>query len=157
MISISCPTFVGVPCTLIPWSEATEGETLADCDVGLAPLADDQWTRGKAGYRCIQYAAAGLPTVASPVGAQREIVRDGDTGVWASTPEAWGDALRRLCEDVGLRRRMGAAARAAASRYDLSIFGESYLELLRPLSALPGSSLRRAARRTPSGSGRAIA
>ena len=144
VISDLLPDLRGLPCTLIPWSEAMEGEALADCDVGLAPLPDDPWTRGKAGYRCIQYAAAGLPTVASPVGAQREVVLDGDTGVWASTPEAWGEALRRMCEDVGLRRRMGAAARTAASRYALSTFGQSYLDHLRQLSASPGGSLRRA-------------
>ncbi len=137
VISDLLPDLRGVPCTLIPWSEAMEGEALAECDIGLAPLPDDAWTRGKAGYRCIQYAAAGLPTVASPVGAQREVVRDCDTGRWARTPEAWEKALRRLCDDVGLRRRMGAAARAAATRYDLSLFGTSYLDLLRPLAGFP--------------------
>ncbi len=138
VISNLLPDLPGVPCSLISWSEAAEGEALAGCDVGLAPLADDSWTRGKAGYRCVQYAAAGLPTVASPVGAQREVVRDGETGVWATDAEAWLDALRRLCSDVELRRRMGAAARAAAARYDLSLFGTSYLDLLQPLAELAG-------------------
>jgi glycosyltransferase involved in cell wall biosynthesis len=138
VISDLLPNLRGVPCTLVPWSEAGEGEALADCDIGLAPLPDDAWTRGKAGYRCIQYAAAGLPTVASPVGAQREVVRDGETGAWATDGEGWLDALRRLCGDVGLRRRMGAAARAAAARYDLSRFGTSYLDLLRPLCTSRG-------------------
>ena len=136
VISDLLPDLRGVPCTLIPWSEATEREALSDCDIGLAPLPDDVWTRGKAGYRCIQYAAAGLPTVASPVGAQSELVRDGETGVWASTPEAWCEALRHLCGDVGLRRRMGHAARHWAGRYDLPGFGERYLELLRRLPGL---------------------
>ncbi len=138
VLSDTLPEFPVGRCTLIPWSEATEGEALADCDIGVAPLADDSWTRGKAGYRCIQYAAAGLPTVASPVGGQREVVRDGDTGVWATAPEAWLDALRRLCGDVEVRRRMGAAARAGASRYDLSLFGTSYLDLLRPRAGVAG-------------------
>jgi len=138
VISDLLPDLRGVPCTLIPWSEAMEREALADCDIGLAPLPDDAWTRGKAGYRCIQYAAAGLPAVASPVGAQGEVVRDGETGLWATTPEAWEEALRRLCGDAGLRRRMGAAARAAASRYDLSLFQQSYVDFLRPLSGLAG-------------------
>ena len=136
VISDTLPDLHGVPCTLIPWSEVTEGEALADCDVGLAPLADDSWTRGKAGYRCVQYAAAGLPTVASPVGAQCEVVRDGDTGLLAATPESWRTALRRLCSDVGLRKRMGEAARAGAGRYDLSNFGRNYLQLLRQLPGL---------------------
>jgi hypothetical protein len=138
VISDRLPNLRGVPCTLVPWSEAVERKALADCDVGLAPLPDDAWTRGKAGFRCIQYAASGLPAVASPVGAQREVVRDGDTGAWATTTESWREALHRICGDVGLRRQMGAAARAAASCYALSIFGQSYLELLRPLAGLTG-------------------
>ncbi len=137
VISDLLPDLRGVPCTLMPWSEATEREALADCDIGLAPLPDDVWTRGKAGYRCIQYAAAGLPTVASPVGAQREVVLDGDTGVWARTPATWEKALRRLCNDIGLRRRMGAAARAAAARYSLPLFAQRYSDLLHLLSSLP--------------------
>jgi glycosyltransferase involved in cell wall biosynthesis len=133
VISDRLPELTDVPCTLVPWSEATEGRDLAECDVGLAPLADDHWTRGKAGYRCIQYAAAGLPAVATPVGGQREIVGDGETGLWAGDPEAWATALRRLCGDAALRRRLGTAARAAAARYDLRPFAERYLDLLRRL------------------------
>ena len=133
VISDRLPEMPDVRCTLAPWSEATEGRDLAECDVGLAPLADDHWTRGKAGYRCIQYAAAGLPVVAAPVGGQREIVGDGETGLWAGDPEAWLGALRRLCGEPALRRRLGTAARAAAARYDLPVFAGRYLELLRRL------------------------
>ena len=135
VISDRPPDMPGVPCRLVRWSEATEGAALADCDLGLAPLADDVWTRGKAGYRCIQYAAAGLPAVASPVGANREVVRDGQTGVWAVGPEEWHAALLRLCGDVELRRRMGEAARARAADYDLARFGERYASYLRELLA----------------------
>ncbi len=133
VISDRRPDLKDIPCTLAPWSEASEGRDLAACDVGLAPLADDLWTRGKAGYRCIQYAAAGLPTVATPVGGQREVVRNGETGVWAGDPDAWFAALDRLCADLALRRRFGSAARAAAARYDLPQFGQRYVELLRAL------------------------
>jgi len=135
VISDRLPDMPEVPCRLVRWSEAAEGPALADCDLGLAPLADDVWTRGKAGYRCIQYAAAGLPAVASPVGANREVVRDGDTGVWAATPEEWHAALLRLCGDAALRRRMGEAARARAADYDLAAFGERYASYLRELLA----------------------
>ncbi len=126
IISDRLPDMPDVPCRLVRWSEATEGAALAECDVGLAPLADDLWTRGKAGYRCIQYAAAGLPSVVSPVGANREVVRDGETGLWASTPEEWHAAIRCLALDLELRRRLGAAARARAADYDIGRFGANY-------------------------------
>ena len=130
IISNRFPELSGVPWVPVPWSATGEGPALADCDVGLAPLTDDLWTRGKAGYRCIQYATAGLPTVASPVGANREVVLDGATGLWASTEDEWLSAIRRLCGDVGLRRLMGTAARAAARRFDLEDYGRRYSELL---------------------------
>ncbi len=133
VVSDRLPEMEGVPCVAVPGSEAAEGAALADCDIGVAPLADDVWTRGKAAYRCIQYAAAGLPTVASPVGANREVVLDGETGFLAASDDAWVSALARLARDAGLRRRMGAAARAAAQRFDLAGYGRLYVELIRDL------------------------
>lgn len=115
---------------MVSWSERTEGRDLAACDVGLAPLPDDAWTRGKGAYRCIQYAAAGLPTVASPVGANREVVVPGETGFWATTPSQWRDALLQLGRDLSLRRRQGAAARERASRYDGAVVLARYAGLL---------------------------
>jgi glycosyltransferase involved in cell wall biosynthesis len=127
------PEASGFPCSLVRWSVEGEGAALAGCDLGLAPLDDDAWTRGKSGYRCVQYAAAGLPTLASPVGANREVVRDGETGLFASTQEEWRSALQRLCRDAAARRAMGAAARARATEYDLSRYAERYVALLRGL------------------------
>lgn len=139
VISAGMPDLAGVPCREVPWREASEGAALAACDVGLAPLPDDPWTRGKGGYRSIQYAAAGLPTVASPVGASRDVVVPGETGLWASTPEDWLVSLRRLAADPGLRRRMGAAARAGAARFDLPPYVARYLGLLDAVLAAPDS------------------
>jgi glycosyltransferase involved in cell wall biosynthesis len=120
------PEMPGVPCRLVPWSDLTAGRDLAACDVGMAPLSDDAWTRGKGAYRSIQYAAAGLPAVASPVGANREVVRPGETGVWASTPQEWRTALERLVCNPVLRRRLGAAARQHARAYDRSVLLHRY-------------------------------
>ncbi len=127
------PEMPGVPCRLVSWSEEAEGRELAACDVGLAPLSDDAWTRGKGAYRSIQYAAAGLPSVATPVGANREVVAPGETGLWASTPEEWHAALLQLARDPTLRRRLGATARERARRYDCSAVIPRYVELLLPL------------------------
>ena len=96
------------------WSEATEAASLARFDVGLAPLTDDPWARGKCGLRVLQYAAAGVACVASPIGAQAEIVADGETGFHARTTAEWTGRIERLIADAPLRRRLGAAARARA-------------------------------------------
>lgn len=140
VISDRVPEMPGVPCRLVRWSVAAEGPALADCDVGIAPLTNDLWTRGKAAYRCIQYAAAGLPAVASPVGANREVVLDGETGLWATSRDEWHAALLRLCSDVSLRQRMGRAARSRAKDYDIVRFGERYLRCVRELLGLPASA-----------------
>ncbi|OZB38569.1 MAG: hypothetical protein B7X48_12730 [Acidiphilium sp. 34-60-192] len=85
------------------------------------PLSDDAWSRGKSGYKLVQYMAAGRATVASPVGANRTIVVEGITGLLASDAEQWFVALRRLRDDPGLRNRMALAARArVAVDYALS-------------------------------------
>ncbi len=151
VVSDRLPAMAGVPCRLIPWSVVAERTALADCDVGLAPLADDVWTRGKAGYRCIQYAAAGLPVVASAVGAQREVVRDGVTGLWATSPAEWRAALARLLASVGLRREMGAAARTHAQGYDIASVGPRYIEVLLDVLGGDGPDLHPGGQIPPAG------
>lgn len=94
------------------WSFEREVEATAACDIGLAPMPDDPWTRGKCGLKLLLYMALGLPAVSSRAGVNTEIVQDGVTGRLASTPEAFADALDALLADRDARRRMGAAARA---------------------------------------------
>lgn len=142
VISDRLPQMNGIPCVHVPWSASGEGTALASCDVGLAPLADDLWTRGKAGYRCIQYAAAGLPAVASPVGANREVVFDGETGIWAGSHDEWHSALLRLCSDAHLRELLGTAARLRASRFELSYYGRRYIRLISSTIGLRRQSVR---------------
>jgi glycosyltransferase involved in cell wall biosynthesis len=97
-----------------PWSLATELDQLARFDIGIMPLSDDDWARGKGGYKILQYFACGIPAVASPVGVNPEIVREGETGFLARDAHEWERSLSRLIEDAELRRRMGAAGRRAA-------------------------------------------
>lgn len=128
VISDGLPEMPGVPMELDPWDSAREGEQLARCHVGLAPLPDDLWTRGKGGYRCIQYAAAGIPCVASPVGANAEVVVPGVTGLFASKPEEWVESLEKLLKDGDLRSQLGKKARRRAETlYDLSLLGPRYV------------------------------
>jgi glycosyltransferase involved in cell wall biosynthesis len=101
----------GVAAVHRPWSESSEAAEIARFDVGIMPLADAAWERGKCGYKLIQYMACGIPVVASPVGANAEIVEHGVQGYLADTEAAWIEALERLRDDPQLRRRMGEAGR----------------------------------------------
>lgn len=105
------PTLSGVDVVLRPWSSATEATELAECDIGISWLPDDQWSKGKCGLKVLQYMAAGLPVVANPVGMNRRMVVHGRTGFLASTPAEWATVIGRLAAEPGLRHRMGTAAR----------------------------------------------
>lgn len=98
-------------CELRPWSEEREALDILEFNVGIMPLDDTEWERGKCGYKLLQYMAAGRPVVASPVGVNPEIVQHGVTGFLASTAEEWRAALARLRDDPGLAGRMGEAGR----------------------------------------------
>jgi glycosyltransferase involved in cell wall biosynthesis len=91
------------------WNEADERGWLLGSDIGIMPLPDTPYERGKCGFKLIQYMSAGLPVVASPVGANCAVVDAGVTGFLAADSAAWVDALLRLVGDADLRRRMGDA------------------------------------------------
>lgn len=103
----------GAGAELRDWSEHKEIADVQSFDIGIMPLPDDPWSRGKCGFKLIQYMACGLPVVASPVGVNREIVTEG-TGFLASTPQEWKAALERLVGSAELRAGLGAAGRARA-------------------------------------------
>ncbi len=124
------------------WSLASEGDEVAAFDVGLAPLPDDAWARGKCGTKLLQYFCAALPTVASPVGVHAEIVEDGRNGLLAGDHGAWEAALEQLIADARLRARLGAAGRAYAERYhDIARLAPRFeAQLRRALGRLPEAS-----------------
>jgi glycosyltransferase involved in cell wall biosynthesis len=95
----------------VTWSEQTEAAQVAAFDIGLMPLPDEPWERGKCGYKLIQYMACGVPVVASPVGANTEIVTPGMNGALADTSEQWLASLTELAEDPALRARQGTEGR----------------------------------------------
>lgn len=99
-----------VPSEFVPWSPEAAREALLSSTVGLAPLAEHPWTRGKCAFRAIQYGAHALPCVASPVGITDRVVVDEETGYLARTEAEWGQALRRLVEDSSRAHQMGVAA-----------------------------------------------
>ena len=101
-------SFKKTAATILKWSEDTEVETVCHFDVGIMPLPDNEWTRGKCGYKLIQYMACGVPVIASDVGVNSEIVDHGRNGYLAATASDWEDTIGRLRDDPDLRTRMGA-------------------------------------------------
>lgn len=111
----------GLPAEARPWSEATEVSEIQAFDIGIMPLDDGPWERGKCGYKLIQYMACSKPAVASPVGANADIIRHGINGLHATTSAEWVGALRLLADNPGLRVQMGAHGRKLAEeKYSLS-------------------------------------
>lgn len=131
VISDRFPAGAALPVERCPWSEATEGRDLAGVDIGLAPLPDDEWARGKCGFRILQYQAVGVPVVASPVGVQAELVQEGRTGRLAGTPREWTEAVLALAADREGRRRMGLEGRRQVERsYSVASLSGRLSELL---------------------------
>lgn len=113
-----------VPRKFVRWSEETEVSEAATFDIGLMPLPEDPWTRGKCGFKALQYMALGIPAVCSPVGVNREIIHDDHDGYLAGTREEWHRALARLIRDPQLRQTIGNAGRRRVERdYALNVIG----------------------------------
>jgi hypothetical protein len=122
----------GVAVEHVAWTEATEVPAIAECDVGVMPLADSPWERGKCGYKLIQYMACGLPVVASPIGVNVDIVTDGVNGFLADGSEQWVAALERLLIQADLRRALGEQGRRRVeSTYSLQVTAPILASLLK--------------------------
>ncbi len=122
----------GLPMEVRPWSEESEVQSIQEFDIGIMPLVDDPWERGKCGYKLIQYMACGVPVVASPVGVNKQIVDHGTSGFLAQDMQEWEQALRRLLNDQNLRRRMGAKGRECVEAwYSLEVQAPRLEELMR--------------------------
>lgn len=115
VIGAQGPQIEGMEVLTHPWSEETEVELLLKCDVGIMPLPDENWARGKCAFKLIQYMACGLPVIASPVGANSEVVLP-EAGVLASTPAEWLEAFSTLADDGERRTLMGRTGREVVGR-----------------------------------------
>jgi len=106
----------GVEVEAMPWRAESELGDLKQIDIGLMPLPDDSWTKGKCGLKALQFMALGIPTVCSPVGVNTDIVHDGANGFLAQTEDEWVNKLTQLLHSVDLRQRLGAAGRATVEQ-----------------------------------------
>lgn len=103
----------GIPVEVLQWSEESEAECIAEMDVGIMPLVDGPWERGKCGYKLIQYMASGVPVVASPVGVNVEIVHGCGCGRLAESKDEWAASLLKFLSDTDVRNTFGLAGREA--------------------------------------------
>ena len=115
-----------------PWSMEEEIGDLKTFDIGIMPMPDNEWTRGKCGFKAILYMNMGIPCVCSPVGVNREIITDGVNGFLAGTNEEWIEKLSLLIENPELRRKIGIAGRKTVEeKYSVKGNAPKYLEVLR--------------------------
>ncbi len=121
---------------LVDWTKDGEVADVQAMDIGIMPLLDRPFERGKCGYKLIQYMACGLPVVASPIGVNCEIVGEGEHGFLVTDESGWEAALVRLIGNAQLRRSMGAAGRGrVVASYSLRSQATQLIDLLRSVRA----------------------
>ncbi len=113
------------------WSLGNQVEDLTTSHIGLAPLPDNRFTRGKCGFKILQYQAANLPVIASPVGVNSEYVCNGVMGFHASNIQEWIDRISELIGNIELRKKMSEAGGAQAQRFDINIIGKQLCSLIK--------------------------
>lgn len=120
----------------IPWRSATEVDDLAELDIGIMPLPDSDWSRGKCGFKGLQYMAMGKAVVLQDIGVNKVIVQDNVNGFLASSQEEWVNRLEDLINDHDLRTRLGTAARTTIEeKWSVIAWRDRYLELFNKLIA----------------------
>jgi glycosyltransferase involved in cell wall biosynthesis len=127
-------TMDGVNTIFKPWSYAGEPGDIRGLDIGIMPLPDDEWARGKCGLKVLQYMACGVPVVVSPVGVNRNLIKDEENGFLAATDNEWVEKLTLLLRDEALRRKLGQEGRKTVEdRYSLKLWGQKVASLYKSL------------------------
>jgi len=120
----------------LPWIAEKEIEVLNSFDIGIMPLPDDEWAKGKCGLKGLQYMALEIPTIMSPVGVNTEIIQQGNNGFLASTTDEWISCLSQLIEDAELRKCVGKAGRETVlEKYSVASQQQNYLNAFNELIA----------------------
>lgn len=118
----------------LAWRKEDEVKELSTFDIGIMPLPDDEWAKGKCGLKGLQYMALGIPTIMSPVGVNTEIIRDGENGMLATTTEEWVSKLDQLIISADLRMKIGSAAvQTVKDSYSVDAWNVRYLSLFSQL------------------------
>jgi hypothetical protein len=131
VVSDAAPDISGIPMEFNRWSADREQDDLHSFDIGIMPLIDNMWTRGKGGFKLLQYMAAGLSAIASPVGINRDIIRHGESGFLAGSEQEWVDSLLTLARDRERREQMGRRGREIVEReYSLKEYNRRLAEFI---------------------------
>lgn len=131
VIGAKAPCIDGVRTESVPWTDSTEAPEICRFDIGVMPLIDSAWERGKCGYKLIQYMACGLPVVASPIGVNVNLVTPGSNGLLASSTEEWTSALLSIARDLDMARAFGVAGRQRVEqRYCTTVTAKAVLASL---------------------------
>lgn len=113
-----------------PWSHSTETTDLAHADIGIMPLPDNEWTRGKCGFKALQYMSLEIPPVVSPVGVNKDIIISGVSGYLCTTEKDWLNALEHLIENKALRHQMGSqAVKIVRDQFSVASNSSNFLSL----------------------------
>lgn len=122
----------GVDVEAVQWRSDTEIDDLQKIDIGLMPLPDENWTKGKCGLKALQYMALGIPTICSPVGVNSTIIQDGVNGFLAGDKAEWIEKIKRLIHSAELRRELGRAGRETVeNEYSAKAIAPKVLEVFR--------------------------
>lgn len=119
----------------VAWNAATEIEDLSEIDIGIMPLPDDEWAKGKCGLKGLQYMALGIPTLMSPVGVNTEIIQPGINGFLPATEDEWVEILSKLIENKECRIKIGNTGRQTViDKYSVEAWKGKYLEYFNGLA-----------------------
>ena len=122
------------------WNLYSEVNDLQNFDIGIMPLKNDEWCRGKGGYKLLQYMAVGIPSVASPVGINKELIEEGASGFLVDSPQEWIEKISRLIEDQDLRKIMGRRARETVETlYSYEVAAPKFLRTFEDILGSPKS------------------
>jgi glycosyltransferase involved in cell wall biosynthesis len=138
-IKMVCDQFLEsdhVPMINKRWALGEEESDLKSFDIGVMPLSNDLWSKGKCGLKILQYQSVGVPVVCTPVGINRDIVEDGVNGFWAKNEREWEERLLKLIKEEEVRREMGLKGRKTVERaYSLEVNAPRIIDVFKRVSA----------------------
>jgi glycosyltransferase involved in cell wall biosynthesis len=143
IISADRPNVGNLPIVWKRWSADREVEDLAEFDIGIMPLPNDEWVRGKSAFKALQCMGMGLPVVCSAVGASLDLINHGENGFLAATVDEWEESLGRLIVNTSLRERLGRAARRTIEeRFSMTQSARAMADVLRAAVGVPKRTMK---------------
>jgi glycosyltransferase involved in cell wall biosynthesis len=132
IVSDRRPASFDFPFEWTPWSADTEVSDLRGFDIGIMPLPDTEWAKGKCAMKLLQYMGVGVPSIGSSLGGNLEVIRDGENGYLASSEDEWLEKTLRLAGDAELSHRLGAAGReTVVAQYSAEVCASRFAAVLR--------------------------